>query len=158
MSASYNGPPRALHHPPASTPMNYVDRLESYMLRMDLTYEQLQGTENTWVIDPGNPQNSAIVLRLEDPIVLFSAPVFECGEQTPNREELFQLLLALNEELLHASYSLRGNQIVLSGAYQVENLDFGEFQAMIDDMSLSLDTHLGKLDPWRQAGAAKEAN
>lgn len=150
--------PRGLVHPPATTPMNYVDRIESYMLRMDLTHTQLPGTENTWVIDPGNPHRSAIVLRLEEPIVLFSAPVFECNDTTPKRESLFQLLLTLNEELLYASYSLRGEQIVLSGAYQVENLDFGEFQAMIDDMSLSLDTHLGKLDPWRSASAQQEAN
>ena len=83
--------------------------------------------------------------------------MFECNDTTPKRESLFQLLLTLNEELLYASYSLRGEQIVLSGAYQVENLDFGEFQAMIDDMSLSLDTYLGNLAPWRSASAQQEA-
>ncbi|MCA9695078.1 MAG: hypothetical protein KC636_36195 [Myxococcales bacterium] len=129
--------------------MQSSDKLESYMLRMDLPHEPIAGSENTWLVAPENLRHSAIVVRAEDPIVVFTAPVFEVRETTPNREALYRELLVLNEELLHAAYGLQGKQIVLSGALQMENLDFAEFQAMIDDMTLSLDIHLDRLAPWR---------
>jgi hypothetical protein len=60
---------------------------------------------------------------------------------------LFRRLLELNSELLHSSYSLQGDQVVLSGAQQLENLDFNEFQAMVDDMCMALDNHYDKIAP-----------
>ena len=89
---------------------------------------------------------------------MFTAPVFAFTEQTPEKEALFRELLILNEELLHASYGLRGNQISLSGSLQAENLDYGEFQAMIDDISLSLDIHLDRLVKWRPTNTVQEAS
>ena len=47
--------------------------------------------------------------------------------------------------LLHAAYGIEGDMIILSGALEVENLDFNEFQAMIDDISLGIDSHFASI-------------
>ena len=80
--------------------------------------------------------------------MLFSIPVLDVTADVSNPGELYRLLLTLNSELLHASYSLQSDRVVLSGAQQVENLDFNEFQAMIDDMCMALDRHWDQLAPW----------
>ena len=37
---------------------------------------------------------------------------------------------------------------VLSGALESENLDTNEFQALIDDLTMTIDTHFEKLSAW----------
>ncbi len=131
--------------------MSYSDTLESYMRRMDLAHEQLDAS--TWVVSPGNVHLSQIVVKIDDPIVLFTSPVFTLDESTPDREGLFRRLLELNEDLLHCAYGLQDKQLLMSGAAQAETLDFNEFQAMIDDMSMGFDRHLDDLAKWRPAKA-----
>lgn len=121
------------------------------MRRMDLAHEQLN--ESTWVVSPENVRLSQIVVKIDDPIVLFTSPVFELSDQLADREGLFRRLLELNEDLLHCAYGLQGKQLLMSGAAQVETLDFNEFQAMIDDMSMGFDRHLDDLAKWRPAKA-----
>ncbi|HWB74050.1 MAG TPA: hypothetical protein VG755_03825 [Nannocystaceae bacterium] len=123
------------------------DELDSYLIKMGLPYEQVG--EGTWVINPDSSMRRApIGVTIEEPIVLFSIPMFELGTDVPERERLFRTLLELNSELLHSSYALQGDQVVLSGAQQLENLDFNEFQAMVDDMCIALDNHLERIAPW----------
>jgi len=131
--------------------MSYSDTVETYMRRMDLAHEQLDAS--TWVVSPDNIRLSQIIVRIDDPIVLFTSPVFTLADNTQNREGLFRRLLELNEDLLHSAYGLQGHQLLMSGAAQAETLDFNEFQAMIDDMSMGFDRHLDELAKWRPAKA-----
>jgi Tir chaperone family protein CesT len=127
--------------------MASTDELDSYLIKMGLPYEQVG--EGTWVINPDAAGHVApIGVTIEEPIVLFSIPMFELGLVLDERERLFRTLLELNSELLHSSYALQGDQVVLSGAFQLENLDFNEFQAMVDDMCIALDNHLERIAPW----------
>lgn len=125
--------------------MSSADEVDSYLINSGLPYEQVG--DGTWVLRPESAHDAPIGVKIEDPIVLFSIQMFELGPEIKDHEELFRLLLELNSELLHASYSLQGNQVVLSGAQQLQNLDFNEFQAMVDDMCMALDNHYDKLAP-----------
>lgn len=125
--------------------MSSADQLDSYLIKSGLPYEQI--ADGTWVLHPESARNANLGVKISDPIVLFSIQMFELGEDVAACEDVFRLLLELNSELLHASYSLQGNQVVLSGAHQLENLDFNEFQAMVDDMCMALDNHYDKIAP-----------
>jgi hypothetical protein len=129
--------------------MSHADTLESYMLRMELPHEQVN--DDTWVLAPNSLRHARIIVRIDDPIVLYSTPLFSVTEATPDRETLYRRLLEFNDTLLHCAYALDDSQIVLSGAQQIEDLDFGEFQAMVEDMSMALDSHLEQLIAWRPA-------
>lgn len=124
--------------------MSTSDDVESYLIKSGLPYEQV--ADSTWVVHPESAHRAPIAVKLEDPIVLFSINMFDLDD-VKNREDLFRLLLELNSELLHTSYSLQGHQVVLSGAHQAENLDFNEFQAMVDDICMALDKHYDKIAP-----------
>ncbi len=129
--------------------MSSLDDLDSHFTRTGLTYEQIG--HNTWVLTPDSAHPAQIAVSADEPIVLFSIEVFALGGQEEDHEGLFRSLLELNSELLHSSYSLQGDKVMLSGAQQLENLDFNEFQAMIDDMCMALDNHWDKLSKWGTA-------
>jgi len=137
--------------------MATVDDIDSHLIQTGLPYEQIG--DGTWLVTPESAHPARIGVQAEDPIVLFTLPVFDIGADLQKGEELFRLLLTLNSELLHSSYSLQGDRVVLSGAQQLENLDFNEFQAMIDDMCMALDRHWDRLSPWglKNKGEARTA-
>lgn len=126
--------------------MATVDEIDSHLIQTGLPYEQI-GT-GTWLLTPESARPARIGVQADDPIVLFSIPVLDLGPNLSKGEDLFRLLLTLNSELLHSSYSLQGDRVMLSGAQQLENLDFNEFQAMLDDMCMALDRHWDRLAPW----------
>lgn len=126
--------------------MSSVDDLDSHLIQTGMRYEQIG--HNTWVIQPDSAHPAQIAISADDPIVLFSLPVIELTEDQKDDVSLFRCLLELNASLLHSSYSLQGDRIMLSGAQQLENLDFNEFQAMIDDICMALDNHWDKLAKW----------
>jgi len=77
--------------------------------------------------------------------------VMELPASEPRRSELFRQLLELNaRELVHGSYGLEGDDIVLTDTLELENLDFSEFEASFDSITLALATHLGALAPYRE--------
>ena len=53
--------------------------------------------------------------------------------------------------MMHGAYGIEGESIVISDALQLENLDFNEFQASFESMTLSLASHLATLAPYREA-------
>ena len=129
--------------------MSNADTLESYMLRMELPHEKV--SDDTWVVGPESHSGVRIIVRVDAPIVLYSSPVFAVTAATPDHLGLFRRLLEFNDTTLHCAYALDGDQILLSGAHQLADLDFGEFQAMIEDMAMALDGHLEQLAKWRPA-------
>jgi hypothetical protein len=129
--------------------MSYSDNLESYMRRMELPYEKV--SDDTWVVAPDSSHRSRIYIRIDEPIVLYTTPVFAVTAATPDHLALYRQLLTFNDMLLHCAYALDGDTIVLSGAHQLEDLDFSEFQAMIEDMAMGLDGHWEQLSTWRGA-------
>jgi len=131
--------------------MSRIDDIESYMIQTGLPWQSL--AEGTYVLTPDTDLPASIAVKVEDPVVVFSAPIVDLPSVQGDRAELFKLLLELNSELLHSSYSLQDERIVLAGAQQLENLDFNEFQAMVDDMAIGLDNHHGRIAPWFHANA-----
>ncbi|MCA9651709.1 MAG: hypothetical protein H6712_10625 [Myxococcales bacterium] len=143
--------------------MSSVEDLDSFFIQTGLQYEQIG--KSTWVITPDSAHPAQIGVSADPPVVVFSIVMFTLGGQEEDHEGLFRCLLELNAELLHSSYSLQGDRVVLSGAQQLENLDFNEFQAMIDDMCMALDNHWDKLATWgrpasqsQDTGAAAEGS
>ena len=128
--------------------MASTDELDSYLIKMGLPYEQVG--DGTWVVRPDSARHAQIGVQIDEPIVLFSIQMFKVEPALVRREELYRTLLELNAELLHSCYALQGDQIVLSGAQQLENLDFNEFEASFDSITLALASHLATLAPYRE--------
>ena len=64
---------------------------------------------------------------------------------------------------MHGSYGLEGDHVVLTDALELENLDFNEFEASFDSITLALASHLGALaavpgkvmTPWESSIASR---
>jgi hypothetical protein len=71
------------------------------------------------------------------------------GQQTAS---LTRRLLELNaSDLLHGSYGIQDEQIVLTEALELSALDFEEFLASYESMTLALASHLRELGSYREA-------
>ena len=125
--------------------------VQSFIERLDdgvVTSEELE--PGLWVLTP--EQNGVrIVVNYEPPVVVFRVNVMELPAEGDKRTSLMRKLLELNAtELLHGSYGIEGDSVVLTDALQLENLDFSEFQASIDSITLALASHLNALAPYQE--------
>ena len=127
--------------------MKSKEDIESYLIQASLPHEEI--AEGMWVT--GRPEDSErIVVKYQPPVLVCRVHVMDLPEQ--NREELFQTLLKLNaSEMMHGAYGLEGGKIVISDALQLENLDFNEFAATVDDITLAVASHHGRLAKFREA-------
>lgn len=104
---------------------------------------------NLWLVR--TEEGSELVVHYAPPVVILRMRVMELPGQEPRRSELFRQLLELNaRELIHGSYGLEGDHIVLTDALELADLDFSEFESSFDSITLALATHLGALAPYRE--------
>jgi hypothetical protein len=54
-------------------------------------------------------------------------------------------------ELVHGSYGIEGDSIVMSEALELSHLDYEEFLAAYESMTLALSSQLRELAPFREA-------
>ena len=124
-----------------------IEDIQSYLMRMDLAYDEAR--EGTWVIKKLDGIDNVIV-TLAGPVVVFRVKVMDVPRR--HREDLFRTLLELNaSEMMHGAYGVEGDAVVISDALQVENLDYNEFAATVDDISLAVSSHHGRLGKYREA-------
>jgi hypothetical protein len=127
--------------------MKTASDIQAYLLNMELNYEEPR--EGTWVINALDGAQK-LVITLAGPVVVFRVKVMEIPRH--HREELFRTLLELNaSEMMHGAYGIEGDAVVISDALQLENLDYNEFAATVDDISLAVSSHHGRLAKFREA-------
>ena len=122
---------------------SFIDRLEG-------------GTVESSELEPGlwrvKSQNGAeVVVHYAPPVVVMRTRVMEPPADEDRRSELYRQLLEFNaRDLVHGSYGLEGDHVVLTDALELANLDFSEFEASFDSMTLALASHLTTLAPYRE--------
>lgn len=118
-----------------------TDDICSFLHKMALRFDEVR--EGTWVV-AGLDGIDKLVVTLSGPVLVFRVKVMDVPRQ--NREELFRTLLELNaSEMMHGAYGVEGDAIVISDALQIENLDYNEFAASIDDITLAVASHHSRL-------------
>ena len=113
--------------------------VEAYLGRLSRNYEPVQGG-GTFLIQSGK-NFPPIALRVDPPLVLLRVHIGDVSADTSN--ELYRKLLSLNaKSLVHSSFGLEDNRIVLSSALELENLDFNELESALDEIDLALGEHV----------------
>jgi len=124
--------------------------IQSWLDRLDgggLTVAEIE--PNLWLAR--TPDDAEVVVHFAPPVVILRVRVMERPESEPRRSELFRQLLEYNaRELVHGSYGLEGDHVVLTDTLELENLDFSEFEASFDSITLALASHLATLAPYRE--------
>ena len=126
------------------------DDIQSWLERLEggsLTVREIE--PNLWVTR--TPDEAEVVVHHAPPVVILRVRVMELPASEPRRGELFRQLLEYNaRDLVHGSYGLEGDHVVLTDTLELENLDFSEFESSFDSITLALASHLGALAPFRE--------
>lgn len=122
---------------------SFIDRLEGG------TVEAKEVEPGIWIVRTS--QGAEVVVSYSPPVVILRVLVMEPPDDADKRGGLFRQLLELNaRDLVHGSYGLEGEHVVLTDTLELENLDYSEFEASFDSLTLALASHLGALAPYRE--------
>lgn len=126
------------------------DDLQSWLDRLDggsLNVSELE--PNLWLAR--TEDGAEMVVNYAPPVAILRVQVMDLPAAENRRTELYRRLLELNaRELVHGSYGLEGDKIVLTDTLELANLDYSEFEASFDSMTLALASHFGALAPYRE--------
>jgi Tir chaperone protein (CesT) family len=129
----------------AASAMKGSDDIESYLLKIGLPFEAI-GPE-MWNI---KADHENLVVSIAGTLVVFRTKVMDLP--AANREQLYETLLRLNTtEMVHGAFGIEDKSIVIVNALELENLDFNEFSAVVDDFTLSVEKHYETLSKFRAA-------
>ena len=105
-----------------------------------------------WAVKAGGALDLTVVVHHSPPVVVLRVKVMELPSTEKDSNALCRRLLELNAtDLLHGSYGIQKNEVVLTEALELSHLDFEEFLASFESITLSLDGHLRELSTFREA-------
>jgi len=125
--------------------MRTREDLESYFIQMDLEYEEVD--EAMWLLHNGDG-GTPIVCTYSPPVIVMRLKVMNLPADTEDTQlaRLFRKLLELNAgDILHGSYGIDENEVVISDALELEDLDFSEFRSSFESMVFAASSHVGRL-------------
>lgn len=105
-----------------------------------------------WIVRPGGPLDFDVVITHNPPVLLLRVKVMPLPADTAELAALSRRLLELNAtDLLHGSYGIDADAVVLTEALELAHLDYEEFLASYESMTLSLTSHVRELAAFREA-------
>ncbi len=129
------------------------DDIESFLVRLGATgatYNEVQ--PGFWIVRPSEESELSIAVTLSPPVLLLRVNVMNLPTDAAQTATLTRRLLEFNaSDLLHGSYGIQDNQIVLTEALELSALDYEEFLATYESMTLALASHLREIGSFREA-------
>lgn len=125
--------------------MTTREDFESYLMRLGVEYDEID--DGMWVIR-GEESSTAIVVSYAPPLAVLRLKVMDlpAGGEDSRCVNLYRRLLELNAtDIVHGSYGIEGDEVVLSHALALENLDFSELRSSYESLTLATTSHTPKL-------------
>ena len=128
------------------------DDLESFLVRLGAEGASYSEVESgMFVVRPGGTPDAQVVVHMIPPVLLLRMNVMPVPSDTDNAARLSRRLLELNAtDLVHGAYGISANDIILTESLELANLDFSEFLAAYESMTLALASHVRELAPFRE--------
>lgn len=105
-----------------------------------------------WIVRPSGPLDFDVVITHNPPVLLLRVKVMPLPADTAELAAISRRLLELNAtDLVHGSYGIDADAIVLTEALELAHLDYEEFLASYESMTLSLTSHMRELAAFREA-------
>jgi hypothetical protein len=118
-----------------------IDDLEAELNRLDRKFERMGDGTVLVSVGPGRPP---IAMRVAPPVLVLQVTIGSLVKRgAAEQAKLFRRLLELNAStLLHSSFGLEGDSIVLAAALELESVDPNEIEAALADMDMALAEHV----------------
>lgn len=105
-----------------------------------------------WAVQPGGELGLTVVVHHSPPVLVLRVKVMALPSKKAEADRLCRRLLELNAtDLLHGSYGIQGEEVVLTEALELSHLDFEEFLASFESITLALAGHLREFATFREA-------
>ena len=129
------------------------DDIESFLVRLAATGASYSEVEpGFWIVRPSPDSDLSVAVNFSPPVLLLRVDLMPLPNDGARTAELTRRLLELNaSDLLHGSYGIQNDQIVLTEALELSALDYEEFLASYESMTLALASHLRELGSYREA-------
>jgi hypothetical protein len=126
--------------------------IESFLDRLSgdgTDYEEVE--PGLWRVRPAGAIGFEVVVHNNPPGVLLRVKVMEVPNDDGRCATLNRRLLELNaNDLVHGSYGISNGSIVLTEALELAHLDYEEFLAAYEGMTLALASHLREIASYRE--------
>ena len=127
--------------------------IESFLNRLGsegASYSEVE--PGLWVIRPSGELDFSLVVHYSPPVVLLRVKVMNLPSKADQAATLSRRLLELNaSDLVHGSYGIEKDSIVMTEALELSHLDYEEFLAAYESITVSLASHLRELGSYREA-------
>lgn len=124
----------------------FLDRLEAE----GATYEEIE--PGLYILKPSGELDFSVVVHYSPPVVVLRVKVMSLPQNAESLATLSRRLLELNAtDLVHGSYGIENNSIVMTEALELAHLDFEEFLAAYESITVALASHLRELGSFREA-------
>ena len=118
------------------------DDLESYLIRMDLDFEEVD--DGMFLVQPRN-EGTPVVVHHSPPLLVVRLKVMSVPEGR-DLGELFETLLVWNAtDVVHGAYGIEEGDLVLTDTLELETLDFPELQASLESMQMAAASHIKQI-------------
>ena len=105
-----------------------------------------------WIVRPNGELDFSVVVHFEPPVVLLRVKVMAIPRNADAVATLSRRLLELNAtDLVHGSYGIEQDSIVMTEALELSHLDYEEFLAAYESITVALASHLRELGSYREA-------
>ncbi|MGD8728527.1 MAG: YbjN domain-containing protein [Gemmatimonadota bacterium] len=117
--------------------------LESFLIRMDLDYEEV---DDGMYLVRGRNAGLPMVIHYADALLLIRMKLMDLPASSDGRVELYRTLLELNAtDLVHGSYGIEDSELIISDTLELETLDFHELQASMESIELAAAGHMEQI-------------
>jgi hypothetical protein len=127
-----------------------IDRFLERLSAEGASYSEVEA--GLWAVKPGGELDLTVVVHHSPPVVVLRVKVMTLPTNKADADKLCRRLLELNAtDLLHGSYGIQQDEIVLTEALELSHLDYDEFLASFESITLALASHLRELSTYREA-------
>jgi hypothetical protein len=109
-------------------------------------------SDGIWNVKPAGALDFGVVVHYSPPVVVLRVKVMDLPKDAKSRHGLAHRLLEMNAtDLLHGSYGIQNDSVILTEALELDHLDFEEFLAAYESITLALASHIRELASFREA-------
>lgn len=120
-----------------------VEDLESFLIRMDLDYEEL---EPGMFLVQSTANGAPMVVNHSAPLLLVRLKVMDLPDQDGGFFSVYKRLLELNAtDVVHGAYGIEDGELILSDTLELETLDFHELRSSAESIAMAASSHLEEI-------------
>ena len=115
--------------------------IESFLIRSDMDSEEIG--EGLWLVHSSSGEaEPPIAVSHSPPLLVMRSRLMTAPTDDEGQLKAFTRLLQLNAtELIHGAYGLEDGEVILTDALELENLDYSEFLASLESLSLAVSSY-----------------